>query len=67
MQQTFSRLIPTKLISSKANRSTKDNETIERTSLLNELNKAEFYPMTLVIAPAGYGKRHWFVNGKKNN
>lgn len=56
MQATFSRLIPTKLISNKVNRSTKATETVERTLLLNELNRAEFYPMTLVIAPAGYGK-----------
>ncbi|WGE50924.1 HTH-type transcriptional regulator MalT [Actinobacillus equuli subsp. haemolyticus] len=56
MQATFSRLIPTKLISSKVNRTVKETETVERTLLLNELNRAEFYPMTLVIAPAGYGK-----------
>src|SRR3712207_2520571 len=56
MQATFSRLIPTKLISNKVNRTAKATETVERTLLLNELNRAEFYPMTLVIAPAGYGK-----------
>ncbi|WP_150539348.1 HTH-type transcriptional regulator MalT [Actinobacillus vicugnae] len=56
MQATFSRLIPTKLISSKVNRTAKATEMVERTLLLNELNRAEFYPITLVVAPAGYGK-----------
>lgn len=56
MRPTFSRLIPSKLISSPPRSAHTEEKMIERPLLVNALNKAEFYPLTLVIAPAGYGK-----------
>ncbi|MDP8176895.1 HTH-type transcriptional regulator MalT [Pasteurella skyensis] len=53
--QSLAKLIPTKLISSKQNK-TQSNHNIERTLLLAELDKVHSYPLTLIIAPAGYGK-----------
>ena len=56
-QQVVTKLIPTKLISHKPTSSSKPvNQGIERTKLLNMLSAVKNYPLTLVIAPAGYGK-----------
>lgn len=55
--QVVTKLIPTKLISHKSNALHKSqNQSIERTKLLGTLALAKSYPLTLVIAPAGYGK-----------
>ena len=56
MQKTISGLIPTKLTSRKMSCVSEAKELIERTSLLSELDKSAAYPLSLVIAPAGYGK-----------
>lgn len=55
MQARSSQLIPTKLApSSDAQRHLQ--EWVERTTLLQTLEQAKRYPLTLVVAPAGYGK-----------
>ncbi|QIW16452.1 transcriptional regulator MalT [Pasteurellaceae bacterium RH1A] len=51
--QTLTKFIPTKLIS---NRSYKLETSIERTALLRELDQAKSHLLTLITAPAGYGK-----------
>lgn len=53
----MTKLIPTKLISS-GNRSGQFSQPqgIERTALLAILHQAKSYPLTLITAPAGYGK-----------
>ncbi|QGM81156.1 HTH-type transcriptional regulator MalT [Otariodibacter oris] len=51
------KLIPTKLISSESQAMHKLNaQNIERTVLLRSLEQAKSYPLTLITAPAGYGK-----------
>lgn len=54
MQARFSQLIPTKFISHQ--RAAKNETQIERADLLAKLDQAKCYPLTLVVAPAGYGK-----------
>lgn len=56
MTEKFIRLIPTKLKSNRTYRAAAGREDIERTTLLSELDKSQNYPLTLIIAPAGYGK-----------
>ncbi|MDO4697450.1 MAG: HTH-type transcriptional regulator MalT [Pasteurellaceae bacterium] len=51
------KLIPTKLISSQPNfMPSSSMETVPRTALLAVLEQAYRYPLTLITAPAGYGK-----------
>ncbi|MDO9964612.1 HTH-type transcriptional regulator MalT [Glaesserella parasuis] len=55
--QVVTKLIPTKLISSKSTQNTRSaNQNIERSELLKKLADVPHYPLTVVIAPAGYGK-----------
>ncbi len=54
--QVVTKLIPTKLISNRSTLPQKSQQRIERSELLKRLSKANAYPLTLVIAPAGYGK-----------
>lgn len=55
--QVVTKLIPTKLISNRAGYAHKSlSQSIERTALLQSLASAKNYPLTVVIAPAGYGK-----------
>ncbi|WP_373779135.1 HTH-type transcriptional regulator MalT [Glaesserella sp.] len=55
--QVVTKLIPTKLISSKSNQAYKEhNNGVERSELLKRLALAKSYPLTLITAPAGYGK-----------
>ena len=50
------KLIPTKLIIGTQEGMPKSQQGIERTALLTSLSQAKSYPLTLIIAPAGYGK-----------
>ncbi|MBF0784727.1 HTH-type transcriptional regulator MalT [Muribacter muris] len=54
MQTT--KLIPTKLIAGKSAPMHKIEQSVERSELLARLSVAKSYPLTLVTAPAGYGK-----------
>ncbi|WP_373766895.1 HTH-type transcriptional regulator MalT [Glaesserella sp.] len=55
--QVVTKLIPTKLISSKSAQTSKlTNQSVERSELLERLSLAKSYPLTLITAPAGYGK-----------
>ncbi|OOH89018.1 transcriptional regulator MalT [Pasteurellaceae bacterium 15-036681] len=53
--QVVTKLIPTKLISNKS-ASKAHNQNVIRTELLKQLGFVRSYPLTLITAPAGYGK-----------
>ncbi|MCK3654677.1 transcriptional regulator MalT [Pasteurellaceae bacterium Macca] len=50
------KLIPTKLISNHSNGTLNPHQGVERRALLARLENAKSYPLTLITAPAGYGK-----------
>lgn len=55
--QSVTKLIPTKLIANQPVQAIKlSHQEVERRELLTKLGSARYYPLTLITAPAGYGK-----------
>ncbi|MGX2948730.1 HTH-type transcriptional regulator MalT [Frederiksenia canicola] len=54
--QVVTKLIPTKLIFGNNPSEPREKQGVERGALLRVLEQAKAYPLTLITAPAGYGK-----------